>query len=226
MKTDDHAGSGKGGKMGGRKQRRTPARRRARADLGRLSRMWNELTEEQRTSWRHRARAVHSRVREGHSYPLDGQKLFNKINSVLLLLGRKPWREAPPLPRFGPNQVGKLQITGAGKGMALELRVNGTPAEEIMVYASPPQNAGRQYCGDFRFLGLLPAPIECLSDITRLYIKKYGVPPPNTRIFVRTWQVVDGWENKGAMQITSALVPARGGGAGGRAGARAGGKKG
>ena len=78
-----------------------------------------------------------------------------------------------------------------------------------MVFASPPWKAGRTYCGDYRFLGLLSAPVEHVSDITRLYIKKFGVPPPNTRVFIRTWQVVDGWEDQGQMQLTNALVPIR-----------------
>ena len=80
-----------------------------------------------------------------------------------------------------------------------------------MVFGSPPQNAGRAYCGDYRFLGLLPAPIEGVSDITRLYIKKFGVPPDNSRVFIRAWQVVDGWENWALAQITDALVPTRSG---------------
>ncbi len=225
MKKRDHSENRQGGGKGGRKQSRTPARQRARKHLSDLSRMWNELTEEQRTAWRHAARHIRSRVRQGRSYRLDGHKVFIKVNSVLLLLGREPRTDPPPLPRFGPNPVGALQITAVGADLALKLRVNGTPAAEIMVYASPPWKAGRQYCGDFRFLGLLPAPIEGMSDITRLYIKTHGVPPPNTRIFIRVWQEVDGWENRGAMQITSALVPARGGAARGQQGARGGGKK-
>jgi len=226
MKKRDHSENQPGGGKSGRKQRRTSAQRRVWKHLGDLSRMWNELTEEQRTAWRHRSRDVRSRVRKGHSYPLDGHKVFIKVNSVLLLLGREPRTDPPPLPGFGRNPVGALQITGTGKGMALKLKVNRTPGEEIMVYGSPPWKAGRTYCGDFRFLGLLPAPIEGMSDIARLYRQKYGVPPPNSRIFIRAWQEVDGWENKGAMQITSALVPTRGGAAGGHAGARRSGKKG
>ena len=226
MKKQDKSKGKQGSGKGGRKARRTPDVRRARKNLGDLARMWNELTEEQRTAWHHRARGMRSRVRNGRSYRLDGQKLFLKINSVLLLLGREPRTEPPPEPRFGPNPVGELQITDAGAGLALNLRVKGTLAEEVMVYASPPRNAGRRYCGDFRFLGLLPDPVEHWSDITRLYVRKFGVPPRNTRVFIRVWQVVDGWENKAAMQITSALVPARRGEAGGPTGARQGGKRG
>jgi hypothetical protein len=49
---------------------------------------------------------------------------------------------------------------GAGRGARAPLSVSGPLAEEIMVFGSPPQNAGRGYCGDYRFLGLLPAPVK------------------------------------------------------------------
>ena len=225
MKKPEEWHSQHGGGKGGKKPQRTPARQRAWHDLGGLSRMWNELTEEQRTAWRQRARDVRSRVRKGHSYPLDGHKVFIKVNTVVLLLGRQVRTDPPPLPQFGPNPVGKLRITGAGKRMTLQLEVSGAPAGEVMVYGSPPWPAGREYCGDFRFLGLLPAPIEGMSDIKRLYISEFGVPPPNTRIFIRAWQEADGWENRGAMQITSALVPREGGTVGGQKGGRGSRKK-
>jgi hypothetical protein len=102
-----------------------------------------------------------------------------------------------------------LQIKITSKSPALKLRVSGIPTGEIMLFASPPWKAGRTYCGDYRFLGLLPAPVKGWSDITRLYLKKFGAPPPNTRIFIRTWQQVDGWEDRANMQLTHALVPIR-----------------
>jgi hypothetical protein len=102
-----------------------------------------------------------------------------------------------------------LHIKGTAKGPTLKLRVSETPTEDIMVFASPPWKAGRTYCGDYRFLGLLPASVKGWSDITRLYIKKFGVPPPNTRVFIRTWLEVDGWEDRGQVQLTTALVPRR-----------------
>ncbi len=48
------------------------------------------------------------------------------------------------------------------------------------------------------------------SDITRLYISKYGVPLANTRIFIRAWQQVEGCECRGQMRLTKALVPTSG----------------
>ena len=207
MKKSGRSGSKKGADTDARKQRRTAAQRRARQNLGRFSGMWRELTEEQRTAWRLRAEETDRLVRQGRYYRLSGQQLFNKINSVLALCEHEPLTTPPPQPQFGPNPVGALTISRDADSVALKLNVSGTPAEDIMVFASPPQSAGRAYCGDYRFLGLLPAPVEHLSDITRLYIRKYGVPPANTRIFIRAWQQVEGWECRGQMHLTEALVP-------------------
>ena len=54
-------------------------------------------------------------------------------------------------------------------------------------------------------LGALPDPDAGVSDITDLYVAKYGVPPAGTRIFIRTRQVADGWED--LQKDTTAVVP-------------------
>jgi len=209
MKKIGRSGSKKGADTDARKQRRTPAQRRARQHLSRFSGMWRELTQEQRAAWRLRAEVADRLVRRGQYYRLSGQQLFNKINSVLALCEHEPRTTPPSQPQFTPNPVGALTINRDADSLALKLSVRGTPAEDIMVFASPPQSAGRAYCGDYRFLGLLPAPVEYVSDITRLYLKKYGAPPANTRIFIRAWQQIEGWECRGQMRLTEALVPAR-----------------
>ena len=226
MKKHGHPRSKKGGKTGAKQKHSTPAQRRARNRLGAFSRMWSELTEEQRTAWRRRAKEADRLVRQGQYYRLEAQPLFNKLNSVLALCEREPLTDPPPQPKFGPNPVRAFDITGTGDGIALKLSVSGSPAEDIMVFASPPYSAGRSFCADFRFLGLLPTPVEHVSDITRLYIEKYGVPPVNTRVFIRVWQQVDGWECRGQMRIFDALVKSEGGAAGGQTGWPSGWKKG
>jgi hypothetical protein len=218
MKERDHSGSKKKGGRDGRK-RRTAAQRRTQQAMTQCSQRWNDLlTDEQRIAWRRLAETLPRRARKGRLYRLRGHQVFRAINTVLGLLGRKPRTDPPPPPKFGVNPGVTLQIKGTAKGLTLKLTLSGTPTEEIMVFASPPWKAGRAYCGDYRFLGLLPAHVEHVRDITRPYIEKFGVPPPNTRVFIRTWQEVDGWEDRGQMQLTNALVPTRGGGAGGRRG--------
>ena len=209
MKKSDQSESNKGGGWDGRSHR-TAAQRRTQQDMTQCSQAWNDLlTEEQRIDWRRLAETLPRRVRKGRFYRLRGHQVFRAINTVLALLGRAPRTDPPPDPKFGDNPRVTLHIKTTAKGPALKLRVSETPTEDIMVFASPPWKAGRTYCSDYRFLGLLPAPVNGWSDITRLYIKKFGVPPPNSRVFIRTWQQVDGWEHRALMKLTNALVPTR-----------------
>ena len=209
MKMSDYSGSQKGGGKDGR-HRRTAAQRRTQQGMTQCAQAWSErLTEDQRIAWRRLAEYHPRLVRKGRFYRLRGHQIFRAINTVLALLGREPRTDPPPEPKFGVNPQVTLQIKITSKGPSLKLRLSGTPVTDIMVFASPPWKAGRTYCGDFRFLGLLPTPVNGWSDITRLYLKKFGVPPPNTRVFIRTWQVVDGWEDRAQMHLTNALVPIR-----------------
>jgi hypothetical protein len=211
MKKHDHSGSNQGGGGDGR-SRRTAAQQGTQQGLAECAQGWNDqLTEEQRIAWRRLAESLTRRVRKGRFYRVRGHHVFRAINTVLSRLGRERRTDPPPLPKFGVNPRITLHIKITSKGPALKLRVSGTPTTDIMVFASPPWKAGRTYCGDYRFIGLLPTPVKGWSDITRLYIKKFGLPPPNTRVFIRTWQVVDGWEDRGAMQLANALVQTRGG---------------
>ena len=215
MKKHDHSGSKKGGGGDGR-SRCTTAQRRSQQGLTQCSQAWNDLvTDDQRIAWRRLAESLTRRARKGHLYRLRGHQVFRAINMVLMLLDRPPRTEPPPLPTFGVNPRITLQIKITSKGPALKLRLSGTPTTDIMVFASPPYKAGRTYCGDYRFIGLLPAPVKGWSEITRLYIKKFGKPPPNSRVFIRTWPVVDGWEDRGQMQLANALVQILGAGPGG-----------
>jgi hypothetical protein len=200
------------------KNPRTAAQRRVRKYMRTFSRLWNKLTELQRAAWWAAACEVLSRPRLGKPRPLDGQKFFNKINTVLATCGRKPRLEPPPRPPFRPNPVVALAANNGPGGIALMLSLSETPAEEIMVFASPPCNAGRSYCSNFSFIGLLPAPDEGISHITRLYLKKLQEPKKlkryrrvtlaGSRVFIRAVQQVNGWENKLYMFASSVVIPA------------------
>jgi hypothetical protein len=207
MKTRNYSeGPTAGGRDG--RQRRTAAQRRTQQGMTQFAQGWNDhLTDDQRIAWRRLAASLPRRTRKGRAYRLLGHHVFRAVNSVLALLGREPRTDPPPEPKFGVNPSVALKIKGARNGLTLKLKVSAPPTEDIMVFASPPWKAGRTYCSDYRFLGLLPAHVKGWSDITRLYIKKFGVPPPNSRVFIRTWQQVDGWENRALMRLTDALVP-------------------
>ena len=58
----------------------------------------------------------------------------------------------------------------------------------------------------FSFLGLLPPPKDGWSDITELYVTRFGVPKAGTAIWIRTCQHIDGWTD--VLRVTRARVPA------------------
>ncbi len=77
--------------------------------------------------------------------------------------------------------------------VALQLEVTRAPAHYVMVWGTAPCSQGMMRPRRFVLLGALPAPVSGLSDITALYVAKYGVPPAGTRVFIRTQQVINGW---------------------------------
>ena len=58
----------------------------------------------------------------------------------------------------------------------------------------------------FPFLGLLPPPTDGRSDITELYVARYGVPSAGKAIWIRTCQHTDGWTD--VPKVTRSRVPA------------------
>jgi hypothetical protein len=182
------------------------------------------LPEEQWPAWQKLAVQVPSRPNLGHSAPLDAAQLFKKINRVLATCGRQPLFDPPPLPNFGPNPVEGFVVRYARGSMAFKLTVSPKvswdarpPLEDLMVYAWAPCNPPVQMPRNWSFLGLLPAPVRGESDITKLYLRKleewrklknrkYHVPLEGSRIFVRVWQQMNGWENQSGMFRASAIV--------------------
>jgi hypothetical protein len=192
-----------------KKYRHTAARRRVCLDLGRVSRLWNQITEEQREGWRRRAAEVLSRPRLGVSGRLTGQNLFVKINTVLATCGYDPVMDAPPLPNLDRNPVVGLTITHGEQGPVLKLRLAPRSKQDLMVFGSPPRNAGRLFCAEFEFLDMVQASADGEADITRAYTWKHGAPRPGSRVFIRTWPQENGWEARALARVCSAIVPAK-----------------
>ena len=177
-----------------------------RRDFSKARFLWGRLTDEQRFAWCFRAEGLHTRPRLNQSGPLSGYLLFVKINCNLAALGLPMVEDPPGFPRFGANPVGQLAITYIKGELALRLKVSRIPASDIIVLASRPRSAGRSFVDHFTILDVLPEPDRGWSDITELYRGKHPVLPPDSRIFIRTVQQIDGWRDQ--PKQTSALVPA------------------
>jgi hypothetical protein len=206
--------------QGPQKTEATPARRRVWGNMVRSSSLWNRITEEQRKGWHRLANEERSRTTLGQSGRLDGQKLIIRLNTVLATCNREPILDAVPRGEFGPNPVTGIKITFDAGKLSFKLAVQHVPAEDIMVFASPPFNAGRSYCSIFSFIGLLRPARKGESEMSREYQKKlnewrklsdkrYHVPLEGSHVFIRAWQQENGWENRLAMFRGSAPVSAK-----------------
>ncbi|MGO8929222.1 MAG: hypothetical protein ACLQU3_20340 [Limisphaerales bacterium] len=184
----------------------TAARQHMRRAFGNFARAWGGvLTQAQRDRWDEAGPKVQSGPRLG-SGPLTGQQHFLGINSARACIGLPPLWEPPAPVVFDPNPVGQLIITNDEGGVRLRLKVSAPVTEDIMVFGQAPCSAGRRKRRNVSYLGLLSAAQDGLSEITALYVARYGAPRPGERVFIVTRQQKDGWE--GYDQQTSDVVPA------------------
>ena len=184
---------------------KTQAQMRIRSNLGRISPGWRELEQEQRDAWSIAGQDAETQRRMGRSAALRGFHLFLKINCSRAALGLDRFVLPPPLPQFDTNPVGDLLITNDHGAIALMLSVPSAPAQYTVVYGAAPCSAGRSFVRHFNILGFLPAPVGGVSDITALYVARYGPIPPRARVSIYTQQHIDGWED--LPKHTTAIVP-------------------
>ncbi len=176
---------------------RTAARRRARGAFGAISKAWSQvLTEEQRQAWIVAAAKVQSHPRLWQSGPLTGEMHFEGINSSRAAIGRGMLLWPPEPVVFGPNPVAGVAISYVNGQARLRLKVTGPVTEDIMVFGQAPCSAGWKKWRHGSYLGLLPAPEQGESDITEMYVARYGEPEPGKKVFIRTRQQKDGWEGR------------------------------
>src|SRR5208282_5497699 len=155
--------------------------------FGAIAKAWRErLTEEQRQAWVASAARVKSHPRLWQSGPLFGEMHFEGINSARARIGREMLFWPPERVVFGPNPVAELALTRVNGRLRLRLRLSGPVTEDIMVFGQAPCGAGWKKLRHGAYLGLLPAPQAGESDITDLYVQKYGEHEPGERDFIRT----------------------------------------
>jgi hypothetical protein len=166
-----------------RRPRVTADRLRAQGNLARVAGLWRTLTPKQFDAWAAAAR------REG----MLPYRLFCKINATLADYGQPVALDPPKREKLRPNPVGELDIRNRGEVITLRLRVPTAPAALTLVFGvrwcsrgmSVPRSNGV-------LLGRLPEAVRGWSEITDLYVKRFGRPPAGTRVFVWTRQVING----------------------------------
>ena len=192
-------------KADARKNVPTPDQRRAREEMSLLSAAWNDLTDDQREAWYVKARTNRRGGRRARARRRSGRRLFFKANFRRLALKQELLSDPPQQESFCPTPLVRLVITNRAGRIALKLRLTVGQAEGVMVSASRPLNAGVMVCRKFTRIGLLPAPKAGISDFTKLYITKFGVPAVGQKLFIRIQQMKDYLAT--VVYTTSAIVP-------------------
>ena len=163
-------------------------------------------TPPQRIAWSLAAADSYTVSRTGRRVALNGYNYFIRVNAARAHLGLSQFDLPPSVPSFSPNPVAELSITNTGGDITVKLRVAGQPGQYTLVQGAAPVSAGVRCVQHFPLLGLLPAPVDGWSDITALYVARYGVPIVGTAVFIRTCQHTDGWTD--LPKVASAFVPA------------------
>jgi hypothetical protein len=179
--------------------------RRARTEMCLLSAAWNDLTEEQREAWGETARTDRRGGRAARSRRRSGRRAFFKANFQRLALRQDLLTNPPVSGSAYSTPLARLVITNRGGRIALKVRLTLGQAEGVMVSSWHPCNAGVMVWKKFVRIGLLPAPERGMSDFTKLYVAKFGVPPVGKKVFIRIQQMNDYLAS--LVYTTSAIVP-------------------
>lgn len=142
-----------------------------------------------------------------NSLPIPAQK--QAIKTARLRIGREMLLDPPHPVHFGLNPAVTLAFHTTGGRLALKLSLSEPVLGDIMIFGAAPCSPGRMKCRNVTYLGLLPAPVRGLNDITRMYRKLFGLPPAGARIFIRIQQQLDGWKTGGARQHFKRTPPVR-----------------
>ena len=177
-----------------------------RHNWGHVSSRWRGLDPAQRIAWCLAAADSYTVSRTGRRVALNGYNYFMRVNAARAHLGLGQLDLPPNVPTFNPNPVAELLVTNIGGDITMKVRVPSQPGQYTLVQGAAPVSAGVRCVQHFPLLGLLPAPVDGWSDITALYVARYGVPVVGTAVFIRTCQHTDGWTD--LPKVASAFVPA------------------
>jgi hypothetical protein len=176
--------------------RPTQARLDVQHNLARVVNAWRKLTPIQYQAWAAAARKEHM-----SAYPF-----FSKINGALAAAKLPLLMDPPKREKLKPNPVGELEILNQCGVITIRLRVPWAPAHQVFVLGSRWCSRGIWTRGNrFAVIGPLPAAEGGWSDITDLYKKAFGMPRVGQRVFIRTRQLLNGWQDD--FKETCADVP-------------------
>jgi hypothetical protein len=187
---------------------RTPEQQGHRHNVRAVTGRWRTLSAEQRAAWCAATANRYFINEEGGQVRLNGYHHFVSLNIRRADLGLPQFDLPPAEPIFTPNPVEELVAAYTGGKFTLKLRVPSLPAQYTLMQGARPVSPGVDCVQHFPFLGLLPPPKDGWSDITELYVARYGEPKAGTAIWIRTCQHIDGWIDVPKVARALFLAPA------------------
>jgi hypothetical protein len=187
---------------------RTPEQQGHRTNVRTVSGRWSTLTQGQRAGWCISAANKYFVNEKGRRVRLNGYNFFVSLNTRRADLGLPEFDVPPAEPVFSPSPVAELVVINTGGKITLKLRVSSPPAQYILVHGAAPVGTGVRHVQHFSFLGLLPLLTDGCSDITELYVARFGMPKAGKAIWIRTCQHIDGWTDAPKVVRARVLAPA------------------
>ena len=184
---------------------RTPVQMEWRAAFQRARSFWGTLSDEQFLAWEAAGQSRRTQSLLGRSGPISGYLVSVSVNTHLARVGLPMVTTPPPIPVFAANPVTGLVVTNIDGKVALQLQLSGKPGHYVLVFGARPQNPGVTYVDHYPFLGVLPEEAGETADINALYAARFGLPPAGKRVFIRTVQQINGWQDR--PQTFSTRVP-------------------
>ena len=86
-------------------------------------------------------------------------------------------------------------VTHNAGNVSVQLQLSGKPGQYVLVFGARPQNSGVTYVDHYPFLGVLPEQAGESVDINALYAARFGVPAVGKRVYIRTVQQINGWQD-------------------------------
>jgi hypothetical protein len=186
---------------------RTVQQQHHRRNVQAVTRRWRTLDAQQGAAWGAAAANKYFINEEGRRVRLSAYHLFVSLNVRRADLGLPQFDLPPAEPVFTLNPVEGLVATFTEGEFMLKLRVTSPPVQYTLLYAAAPVGSAVHHVHHFPFLGLLPPPKDGWSDITDLYVARFGVPKPNQAIWIRTCQHIDGWIDTPKVVCDRILAP-------------------
>ena len=158
-----------------------------------VARRWSKLSQEQCGAWRTLAATTYFMTETGEQVRLSPYHLFARLNVRRTDLALPQFSDPPAKPVFSTGFKVELVVTNTGDRVTIELHIQGSTAQFVVVQAAKLKWSGVRVVQHFPFLLLLPAPEDGRYDITEPFVARYGVPKVDMAVWIRIFQHTDGW---------------------------------